>query len=210
MGKNYWNISLFFSFLVHTVIIYFLPSIAMDKIKPINKNNASELKIILEDKVPLQEEKKKVVKNYLKEDILPPPYIDNLVKEVFIDKDTRQIDNSKLVDEHYKNRVLAEVPSVKDLDKNPAYMDYYSMIRERIKVNAYRYYDINDKGKVHLSFILLNNGKLEDIFLTGAEGSRELVNIAFKSVRNSAPFPQFPKELNYPKLQFNISIYFKK
>ena len=89
-------------------------------------------------------------------------------------------------------------------------MDYYHLIREKIKTNAYTLYESKRVGEVFLTFIILNNGELDSIFLNeNSNREQELVGIALKSIEYAAPFPPFPNELNYQKLQFNISIYFK-
>ena len=99
----------------------------------------------------------------------------------------------------------------KVLKKNPAYMSYYRLIRERIRNSAYHNYKSQKKGEVLLSFLIDKDGSLKGIDLAPQSvKNRSLRKIALKSIRESAPFPEFPEGLRqYTRLQFNISIYFK-
>ena len=90
-------------------------------------------------------------------------------------------------------------------------MNYYRLIREKIRSNAYRYYRSADTGKVLLSFVILHDGGLGKFSLEeDQETSSILRQIAIDSVKSAAPFPPFPAELqSYTRLSFRIPIYFK-
>ncbi|MDD5116385.1 MAG: TonB family protein [Candidatus Omnitrophica bacterium] len=94
---------------------------------------------------------------------------------------------------------------------NPSYISYYQLVREKIRRSAYQSYIHNEVGEVYLSFVISNDGYVKDIRLIDAKtnASEYLKRIALKSVRDASPFPNFPKELDYPQLSFNIIISFE-
>jgi TonB family protein len=94
---------------------------------------------------------------------------------------------------------------------NPSYISYYQIIREKIRRSAYQNYTHNETGQVYLSFIISNDGYIKDARLAEEKTTANdyLKNIALRSVRDASPFPNFPKELDYPQLSFNIIISFE-
>ena len=109
-----------------------------------------------------------------------------------------------------KKRV--SLPAV-DLDKinNPSYINYYQVVREKIRRAAYQNYNRVETGEVYITFIISKEGYLNDIRLVTEKSSDNiyLKSIALASVQNAAPFPNFPKELDYPQLSFNVVISFE-
>jgi len=107
---------------------------------------------------------------------------------------------------------IINLPPV-DLDKinNPSYISYYQIVREKIKRCAYQNYTRTDVGEVYLSFIIADNGVLKGVRLAEERSSQNpyLKEIALKSINDAAPFPQFPKDLDYPQLTFNVVISFE-
>ncbi|MFH0856194.1 MAG: energy transducer TonB [Candidatus Omnitrophota bacterium] len=109
-------------------------------------------------------------------------------------------------------RKKVTLPEV-DLAKigNPSYISYYQVVREKIRRSAYQNYNRSDTGEVYVTFIISSSGYLNDYRLV-EEKSRAadyLKEIALASVRNAAPFPRFPKELDYSQLSFNVVISFE-
>lgn len=143
----------------------------------------------------------------------PLPYVENSLSKLLQDKNFSSLQKPTIFKENKKAIVFNDTPKeiAKILKKNPAYMNYYHLIRERIKTNAYRNYKGKKKGEVLVSFLVRRNGSLESVkFNAQLTENQALANMALKSVEESAPFPEFPEELTkYSHLQFNISIYFK-
>ena len=106
---------------------------------------------------------------------------------------------------------FSALPQDKDLKKTPVYMNYYRLVREKIRRNAYQNYKGNINGEVFVSFRILDDGTLKGVNLAPRSARNRLLRkIALKSIKQSAPFPAFPEELKkYSHLQFNIPIYFK-
>jgi TonB family protein len=98
-----------------------------------------------------------------------------------------------------------------DKIKNPSYMGYYQFVREKIRRAAYYNYVRTVTGEVYLSFVIASDGKLIDLkFLEEkSSGNSYLKQTAIKSIRDSSPFPAFPKELDYPQLSFTVIISFE-
>jgi len=94
---------------------------------------------------------------------------------------------------------------------NPSYISYYQIVREKIRRSAYQNYTHNETGEVYISFVISNDGYIKDVHLIEAKTSASdyLKGIAFRSVKDASPFPDFPKELDYPQLSFNIIISFE-
>ncbi len=94
---------------------------------------------------------------------------------------------------------------------NPVYMSYYQFVREKIRRCAYENYTRIENGEVYLSFIIYNDGKINEIHVVEGKSmaSPYLKEIALKSVRDASPFPNFPTELDYEKLSFNVVVSFE-
>lgn len=94
---------------------------------------------------------------------------------------------------------------------NPSYISYYQIVREKIRRSAYQNYTHNETGEVYVSFIISNDGLIKDVRLAEDKTSVSgyLKSTALKSIRDASPFPNFPKELDYPQLSFNIIISFE-
>jgi len=141
----------------------------------------------------------------------PPPYI----KKDQLFKETKNISISK--PEFIKPEVIAvkkkiTLPRLEDEKiTNPVYLNYYQILREKIKRAAYQNYTHLVNGEVYLSFIILSNGQLKDIRINEEKSTTHtyLKDIAQKNIFESTPFPDFPKELSYPELSFNVIISFE-
>jgi TonB family protein len=100
-----------------------------------------------------------------------------------------------------------------DMEKidNPSYISYYQIVREKIKRAAYQNYNRTETGEAYLSFIVSKYGALEEVRLVEEKSSANsfLRQIALRSIRDAAPFPFFPKELDYQRLSFNVVISFE-
>jgi TonB family protein len=104
------------------------------------------------------------------------------------------------------------IPSF-ELEKisSPQYMNYYGLVREKIKRSAYQNYIRQDTGEINVSFVISSDGQLKDVHVIEEKStpSEYLKEIAAVSVKDASPFLAFPKELNYPQLSFNVVISFE-
>jgi len=100
-----------------------------------------------------------------------------------------------------------------DLDKvnNPSYISYYQIVREKIRRSAYQNYTRTETGQVYLGFVISRDGLLKAVRLIEEKSSPNIYlrETAIRSVHDASPFPDFPKELDYPQLSFNVAISFE-
>jgi TonB family protein len=201
-----WSLSLSLSIGIHLIALFGLPTLRSPQIFPKENVEKKEIKILSQDFEKINKIQKPETTSPLDK---PPPYIENLVKKTIFDYKRNFLDKPQLK-VPLKEVVFASLDESKKIQKTPAYMNYYKMIRERIKKNAYHYYESEDSGIVYVSFVVLENGKLYKLHLLDkSTKSKELIKTALRSIRDADPFPPFPEELAYPKLQFNVSIHFK-
>ena len=102
---------------------------------------------------------------------------------------------------------------VADTEKNnnPLYLNYYQLIREKIRRAAYQNYNRDAAGEVYLSFVISQEGTIKEVRIMDEKSSTNayLKQIALQSVQDASPFPSFPKELDYPQLSFNVVVSFE-
>ncbi|MGA2774801.1 MAG: energy transducer TonB [Candidatus Omnitrophota bacterium] len=148
---------------------------------------------------------------------VPPAYLD---KEKFFNQEEKQFnlrDSALMKPALVKLDVISirkkiSLPPV-DLDKinNPSYISYYQIVREKIRRAAYQNYIHADTGEVYITFVISNDGYLRESRLVAEKSTAAgyLREIALKSVKDASPFPNFPKELDYRELSFNVVISFE-
>jgi len=146
----------------------------------------------------------------------PPPFVD---KDSLFSK-TRTINSRQGLftkPEFAKPDIIAvkkkiTLPAV-DIERinNPTYISYYHIVREKIRRAAYQNYTRTETGEVYLSFVISNVGDIKRIRLVEEKSasSQYLREIALRSISDAAPFPNFPIELDYPQLSFNVVISFE-
>ena len=210
--RNYWGLALSLSFLFHAAVLTGIPQriekAFSKKEKIVKSEQAKEIKISPQriDKIS-----KKPLVNPT--DSKPLPFVENIMSKLMQSNNFSPLQKPQIFEKSVKEIVFKEIADKVDkvLKKNPAYMSYYRLIRERIRNSAYHNYKSQKKGEVLLSFLVGKDGSLKGIDLAPQSvKNRNLRRIALKSIRESAPFPEFPEGLRqYTRLQFNISIYFK-
>ncbi len=148
----------------------------------------------------------------------PPPFIDKQ-QEIALRSRENAPKSLSLIKPYL---MKPEIVSIKkkisflsvDQDKahNPLYLNYYQVVREKIEHAAYQNYTRIELGTVSISFVISSDGNLKQTRIIDEKSSFSpyLREVALKSVKNAAPFPGFPKDLNYPQLSFNVSISFQK
>lgn len=146
----------------------------------------------------------------------PPPFVDR--ENIF--KGAREITSpGKLLvkptfskPEMIATKKKISLPPI-DLDKidNPSYISYYQIVREKIRRSAYQDYSRAEVGEVYLTFLISQDGSLKEARLVEEKSSFSpyLREVALRSIKEASPFPNFPKELDYPQLSFNVVISFE-
>jgi outer membrane biosynthesis protein TonB len=211
------------SVIAHGVILFRVPGLDIFWTK--NQEDASEvvyvkevprpkdnLRIITRKKEPFLKLSEKITADRR----VPPPYIDK--ESLFKGNKTVSSQNANIAKPSFVNPdVIAIKKSITlpplDLDKmnNSSYISYYQIVREKIKRAAYQNYIRQDTGEAYITFIISSDGSLKETRLVEEKSTSQqyLRDIALKSVKDSAPFPSFPQELNYPSLTFNVIISFE-
>jgi len=187
--KNFWRISLTTSISIHAIILFGVPTL------PLLKNDTQKpqrsINIVRQIKRP------PIPQPVQQSPLVPPPpkYVDHLESMPLAAKEV----------------LLSDQPINNELKRLPAYASYYQLIRNKIRKHAFKYYDSIASGEVFLTFVITKDGVLDTLIVkNNATGTIALEDIAIRSIKESAPFPQFPDELkSYTKLQFTISIAFK-
>ncbi|MCM8800793.1 MAG: hypothetical protein NC912_02095 [Candidatus Omnitrophica bacterium] len=216
-SERTFQIAFFISLILHSTI--FIQNIKFS-ILPKNKIQESQINYVIMDRKNQILETKKAEDGFLKlspkilTKISPSPFKDNIIQ-----KNKELIDFNKTLNkpEVIKSELVALQKKVTlpplDIDKldQPYYISYYQTVREKIRRAAYQNYLRNDTGEVYLSFILSHNGELKEVRLVEGKtkASDYLKEVALRSIKEAAPFPSFPKELDYPQLSFNVIISFQ-
>jgi len=212
--KNYWSLAITLSLLFHAAMFISPPAFikSLFKEKPLpEKKKTKEIKITPEkiDKIV----KKRRLQELDDKEPAPLPYRENLMANLMKNNTASSLEKPRMSEKNVKEIIFSKIPKNidKDLRENPAYMTYYRLVRERVRANAFRNYNGDEKGDITVVFVILSSGKLKDVsFEDSFNSSKELEYIVLKSIKESAPFPAFPARLSrYTKLTFSIPIYFK-
>jgi len=147
----------------------------------------------------------------------PPPYVDKLAM-FRQDRDASGLPRPSfskpaLVSPDIiavKKRIVIPPIDIKKIN-NPIYVSYYQTVREKIRHSAYNNFAQAEEGEVYLTFTLSSDGNIRDIRLVEEKSSPNLYlrKVGFASIKQASPFPNFPKELDYPQLTFNVIISFE-
>lgn len=146
----------------------------------------------------------------------PPPFIEK--EDALKKNDEMNVPKPNLIKPQFnkpdalalKKRITLPALEIGKIN-NPTYMNYYQLVREKIRRSAYQNYNRSETGEVYLSFIISSGGELKNIQLIEEKSSRDsyLKDVAIRSLKNASPFPAFPKELDYPQLSLNVIISFE-
>jgi len=220
--------ALLISFFAHGVILVSRPDFHF---LPQKKSQELEIKYIQDDKRNERLNQYKQGKKLKIEPLLnlqakisakqtpPPPFVDK--QEIFSSQARKIALNSSGLSKpvlsqpdiiSIKKRIaLPPLPLSAEKSSNPSYISYYQIVREKIKRSAYQNYTRTEMGEVYLTFVINHYGFVshERVVNEKSASSRYLWEIALKSVRDAAPFPAFPKELDYPQLTFNVVVSFE-
>lgn len=104
-----------------------------------------------------------------------------------------------------------EPESSDKLSRGPAYLTYGNYARERIRrCLVKRFSHINESGVVCLEFSILADGSLSGVSVIDEKSSASdtLKGIALDGLRDAAPFPRLPPDLNSQPATFTVFIHF--
>lgn len=198
------------SLLIHFVFIagFFLPDFFFPKQTQPERKEVKQLEMLDPDLV--------IVKNPTvsrpKPELAALPYQENIFESLLQASSRQLFPEREGIAKKSNSFSLSQLPAQKKLQDTPAYMNYYRLVREKIRQKAYQSYNGQKQGDIFLNFTIRQDGSLEEVKFTGQSVNiRELKRIALSSLEKSAPFPPFPEELkSHPRLLFNVPIHFKR
>jgi outer membrane biosynthesis protein TonB len=205
--RNYWKTALFVSLVIHLIIFVFLGYFtANDRVDSEEQENSIEVVGSGSDVTSYVSQVKKILTK-----TKPPPYRPQRMQKNFKPESVDDFIGNSMQSQQFaaELKLLNQTPKMERLKENPAYLDYYQSIREKIKQYIYQNYNLSDSGEVTLSFTILNSGELAAVSSKKGAQDLKLLNTVIKSIESAAPFKSFPKELPYSRLRFNLAIYFK-
>lgn len=219
-SDNTFKIAIIISVIAHGVILLQNPNLYTPKATKETMLQISYIKRVPEKgsalknlslRQPLEQMPMKIISKNTNPPSFSKPVLDSLAKPAL--NRTESLAKPPLAKpEALVLRKKITFPQV-DMNKlnNPSYISYYQIIREKIRREAYQNYTSHETGEVHISFIISNAGMLKELQLIEEKtrANFQLKEAAKKSVKDASPFPNFPKELNYPYLSFNVIISFE-
>ncbi|MCX7661164.1 MAG: hypothetical protein N2Z79_00595, partial [Candidatus Omnitrophica bacterium] len=106
----------------------------------------------------------KKTNNFNKIEKINSPFKREIIKPHFLQKPTFSKTDIIAV----KKRISLPSLSLEKLEKidNPHYLNYYQIVREKIRRCAYQNYNRTDIGQVYLSFVISSDGYLKEIKLS--------------------------------------------
>jgi outer membrane biosynthesis protein TonB len=218
--------TLIISAIIHGLILFQPSGISLfSRNKPVQNLEVSYLKV-----KPTKEEKEAAQKNMAARNepllklpakisakkITPPPFIEP--ESIFKQNKETALPRPPLAKSSFaKPDIIAIKKKIVlpplDVGKitNPYYLNYYQVVREKIRRAAYHNYSYAEVGEVYLFFVISSAGSLEGVQLIEEKSSSipYLKKVALRSIQEAAPFPRFPKELDFPQLSFNVVISFQ-
>ncbi len=220
-----FQIAFLLSLITHGIILFQNPNLNLNIFSINKKEQNLEVRYL---KSPAETKESPKIMEPKKEPLLKLPSKITVAKTApppFIDKESIFKKSKEIISKEFaftkptfiKPDVIAikkkiTLPPI-DLDKvnNPSYISYYQIVREKIRRAAYQNYTRVEVGEVYLSFVILSDGTLKEIRLVEEKSSSipYLREIALRSIKEASPFPNFPKELDYPHLSFNVVISFE-
>jgi len=146
------------------------------------------------------EDRKSILNDFLKAEIFRPEREEDLPQQM------------KPAAEGPKKKSV-QTPNIPgEVFQSPEYKNYYQIVREKIRRQAYRNYRHIQEGEVFLTFTLTRSGELKEAHVdtTKSADDEYLRRIALESVQESSPFPEFPIKLqDKEQLAFNVIISFE-
>lgn len=223
LSNKVFQIAFLVSLITHGIILFQNTDLNIfpthKKEQDLEISYVKEPKNALEPTKPVQLKKEpflKIPSKITAKKVSPPPFIDK--ENIFKRNHTSVLPESTFVKPALvKPDIIAikkkiTLPPV-NIDKinNPSYISYYQIVREKIRRAAYQNYTRTETGEVYLSFIVSFDGYLREVRMVEEKSSSSayLRDIAARSVKDAAPYPSFPKELDYPQLSFNVIISFE-
>lgn len=93
-------------------------------------------------------------------------------------------------------------------EREKAYLEYFNLIREKIRTRVYSAGCSSENGMVEVVFTLSGDGRLIRVNKAISNLSRDIKMSVIHAIRRAQPFPPFPKELGKTPIMFSLAIKF--
>lgn len=223
-GDKTFKIALLISFIIHGAILLKNPEfLHFSKNKPLPETEVSyiketeraktspainpvEKKPILKLPAQITGKRKMPLPSFNKQDFLKENKVSLARKTDFIKPHPEKPEIMVV-----KKKIVLSSANNAEKANSVAYISHAQLIREKFKRALHENYTGTETGQVSISFIISNDGKLQEarILEEKSSASPYLREVALRSVKEASPFPVFPKELDYPQLSFNVEISFE-
>ena len=222
-SNRLFQVALFISIVTHSAVFFQATGLSIIPVqKSERKMEVRYSKILPEVRQPLKAQSKgregflQIPSKVTLNRSFPPPFADK--DKIFKDKIMLANQNRDFLKPSFSKPDIIAVkkkitlPPI-DIEKmnNPSYISYYQILREKIKRAAYQNCTREEVGQVYISFSISNFGILKEARLVEEKSSPNpyLRETALRSIKDASPFPNFPRELDYSSLTFNVLISFE-
>ena len=110
--------------------------------------------------------------------------------------------------EIYLSEDIREISRDTHQQKEKAYLEYFNLIREKIRARIYSSGASDEEGVVEIVFTVSSDGRLVLINKADTTLSREIKKSVINAMRRAQPFPPFPAELGSRPITFSLAIKF--
>ncbi|MGB2601093.1 MAG: TonB C-terminal domain-containing protein [Candidatus Omnitrophota bacterium] len=135
------------------------------------------------------------------------------VDENMKDEEEDRISDTTVMDspsqkEMYLSEEIRETAQKVQEQREKAYLEYFNLIREKIRTRVYSSGSSSEDGIVEVVFTLSRDGCLARVNKAFSNLSRDVRMSVIRALRRAQPFPPFPVELGNAPITFSLTIRF--
>jgi outer membrane biosynthesis protein TonB len=116
--------------------------------------------------------------------------------------------DSQSPEEMRRSFEASEIPPGDQEEREKAYLEYYNVIREKIRSRVHSSGWSDEEGMVKVIFTLSRDGRLVNIHKAVSSLTRNSEISVIRAIMLSRPFPPFPEELGKTPITFSLAIKF--
>ncbi|MGB2599495.1 MAG: TonB family protein [Candidatus Omnitrophota bacterium] len=111
-------------------------------------------------------------------------------------------------EELYLSDETRETAQKMQQEREKAYLEYFNLIREKIRARVYSSGSSSEDGMVEVVFTLSRDGRLARVNKAFSNLSRDVRKSVIRALRRAQPFPPFPVEMGNAPITFSLTIKF--
>lgn len=110
-----------------------------------------------------------------------------------------------------QRKQIVITPMTSEKINNPAYAQYSDMVRARIEEKFYALYDRQGSGRVFLTFVVGQDGRLKDFQIIDekTDASEHIQELSLMGLKQASPFPPFYKGMALLEYTFKIEVQYQ-